>query len=320
MGLMGCKRLPLSVSRRTACRPVMMSDLGDMTMEMLKRLSGSMDQLSEQDLAKLKSLCDDVSSKASSISRSASTISSTPSPRSSVPPPARKSSGSASNAPMPAFVIGTPRNPDVEKDSDAFFGINDGAVDESGDPIKPKGAKQWQQPNKPKEPVAKPIEGDSKRFSKYLPDERSASVVKLATDESLFDEDTWNEEYKKVFGRLDPEVAMTDVESLNAPRGASADKNDSFRKVREVQANANSYATSDEYYAALSSAMNEWKRAKQAQGEIIGSAVSDRCTPITPLSGCKIIARSHMYVHQRVFNPCAYQFCETAQFLKNVLI
>jgi len=266
-------------ARRAACGPRMMSDMGDMTMEMMRRLQKSMHELSPQDLAKLKALCEAVSAKADEVSKAG---------RSPSPAPAKKAAAPAlrDGSPVPTakpFVIGAPKaSADVVAENDAFFGIDDTPVDEAGEPIKKKGEQKeaLMQKNKIPQPQPKnlkesPTEG-TKRFSKYLPDERpEIAGKKLATDEAIIDEDTWNEEYIKVFGRPPNDDPITDIDELTSPKGIN-DPNDSFQAVRAVQANAGSYPTPQEYYDALNAAMTKWKQDRMAQGKTIGSAASER--------------------------------------------
>lgn len=253
------------------CGPRMMSDMGDMTMEMMRRLQSSMDQLSQQDLAKLKALCSEVSAKADALSKG------------SKPAPIAKQAAPPAPAPAPApvskpraFVIGS-SNADVVAENDKFFGIDEGPIDESGEPIKKKAP---QEKNKIPQPQLKnlkeePTEG-TRRFSKYLPDERPANEPKsLPTDEAVVDAGEWNKEYEKIFGKPD-NLPISDIDELTSPKGGTEDPNDSFAKVRAVQANARNFNSPDEYYKALNAAMNEWRLNRQAKGNLVGSVTSDR--------------------------------------------
>lgn len=107
----------------------MMSDLGDMTMEMLSRLSRSgLKDLSPQDLAKLKSVCNDVISKVDGMAPRAAAAS--PAPTKQAPPT------DTIKTPMKAYQIGKPANKAAEEEADKFFGVDEGPVDDSGSPIK----------------------------------------------------------------------------------------------------------------------------------------------------------------------------------------
>jgi hypothetical protein len=290
-----------------------MSDMGDMTIEMMRRLSNTLHELSPEDLSKLKGLCMDVSSKIDTISSSKAA---SPKAKAAAPPAVP-----ATSAKPAAFLRAISTLSTNADEHDAYFGVDDGPIDESGEPIV-KGAAPKEQPkakaapapvkqapppvvaqktsqqqapaqtqakkqamkapeapkapaqSKPKTPIETPITAN--RFSKYLPDERPVFDKELATDEALCDEDTWNAEYVKVFGKPPNNDPLTDVEALNAPRGGPKDPRDAFAKVREVQANAARYPTPQEYYDALTAAMQEWKNQRLATGQLIGSVTSDR--------------------------------------------
>jgi hypothetical protein len=280
-----------------------MSDMGDMTMEMMRRLGNTLHELSPADLSQLQGLCNDLSSKIDTVSSS---------------PKAAKPIRSMASNPAPqtpsakpaAFVRALSALSTKAEDHDSYFGVDEGPINESGEPLSSKPApaaapkastipaKQPQapvvkqeavkpktpEPTKPKAPAPKPVPAKApapnaqpgSRFSKYLPDEKPAPITNLATDEALCDEETWNQEYIKEFGMPPNNDPISDVDSLNAPRGMAADPKDAFAKVREVQANAASYPSPQDYYDALNKAMQEWKNQRLASGKMIGSITSDR--------------------------------------------
>jgi hypothetical protein len=284
----------------------MMSDMGDMTMEMMRRLGNTLDELSPEDLSQLKGLCSDLSSKIDTVSSLPKAVK-----------PIRSSASTPAPVPSakpPAFARAMSSLSTKSEDHDSYFGVDDGPINESGEPIDkaapveapkaaPKAApapvKQPQQPVvkqeavKPKTPVPPPAKAPAPkaaapskapapnaqqggRFSKYLPDEKPAATIKLANDEALCDEDTWTKEYIKEFGMPPNNDPISDVDSLNAPRGVKADPRDAFAKVRDVQANPQRYPTPQEYYDALNKAMQDWKNQRLASGQMIGSVTSDR--------------------------------------------
>lgn len=233
-GSMGL-RLPLSASvqqksrRGASCGPVMMSDLSDMTTEMLSRLNRSgLKDMNEKELEKLKMLCDMVSAKADKMLPSSGAAAAPAPAQAKAAAPTKDAPPSAGKVSAQAFVIGQPANKNVEAEADAYFGLDDGPVDESGNPIEAPKAKA--------PPPVKTFDlKGTKRFSKYLPDERNVPTTKegFATVESIVDKDAYDAEYEKVFGRADPGEALTNCDELTAQ--APVDQGDPYDIVRKVQ-------------------------------------------------------------------------------------
>jgi len=262
-----------------------MSDLGDMTMEMLNRLNqNGLSDLSPNDRGKLKSLCLEVSASIDSLN----------SAKAAAPTKAKQTADiPASDMPKTKpFVIGGGQQGPTEEESDAYFGVGeDGPLGEDGFPINKKedgGAGRRQEiPHPDTKPVAPPKEvkeygptEGTNRFSKYLPDERPgggvAKKAELPTEDSVVDKQQWEKEYEEVFGRVSNDMPLTDVDELNAPRNAPVDPTDHYAVVRKVQASAGDYESSEAYYEALNGAIAEWKRARMKDGHKIGADASNQ--------------------------------------------
>lgn len=203
----------------------MMSDLSDMTTEMLSRLNRSgLKDMNEKELEKLKTLCDMVAAKAEAMLPSSAGAA----PVQAKAAPVQGTAPSAAKVSAQAFVIGKPANKNVEEEADAYFGLDDGPVDESGDPIKTTKAKS--------PPAVKTFDlKGTKRFSKYLADEREVPTTKegFATVESIVPKDEYDAEYEKVFGRPDPGEKLTNCDELTAQ--APVETGDPYDIVRKVQ-------------------------------------------------------------------------------------
>mmetsp|Transcript_2711 Transcript_2711/g.6908 ORF Transcript_2711/g.6908 Transcript_2711/m.6908 type:complete len:433 (-) Transcript_2711:70-1368(-) len=279
LGLRAGGVIPPPRARGGSCAGLRMSDLGDMTLEMLNRLSQrGLEDLSRNDLGKLKNLCLEVSAQIDSLSN-----------KKAAAPSGAKAAPAADVPSTKPFVIGGGNQGPSEEESDAYFGIGeDGPLGEDGVPIGSPASQRQEMPHPDtKPPPARvevkdygPTEGTN-RFSKYLPDERPEAVaarkkVQPPTDEAVVDKSQWEKEYEQVFGRQSDDKPLTDVDELNAPRNGPVDPTDHYAVVRKVQASAGDYATSEEYYEALNGAIAQWKQARMKDGHKIGAESSNK--------------------------------------------
>ncbi|EKX53668.1 hypothetical protein GUITHDRAFT_132756 [Guillardia theta CCMP2712] len=252
--------------RSTFCAP-RMSDMSDMTIEMLKRVEKTLGELPETEL--IRTVCAKVAAKVATL-RTGS-----------------KSSATATAATQTQIF-------DSDEDSDKYYGIGESSSKDLEDslptleqrraarPTQASLPKTQAAPSPPPAPAAStptPVkragstEATSGSRSKYL-DIKPIDNVKTATDESVVDDDEWTKEYVKTFGskpNLDP---LIDDETPRPPPRAG--EIDGFAKIRLVQANAKSYPTPQDYMDALNAAIFEWKAERSKRGELAGAVVSDR--------------------------------------------
>jgi hypothetical protein len=197
-----------------------MSDMSDMTIEMLKRLERTLDQLSETDLIRVsyyaclvylllrcmcrlviafvqvKGVCTIVGNKCDAILTKLRAID--PAPQ------AATSSAAATAAPPSKLsikpVIQDPRKK-AESEADKFFGISE-PLSESGEPIrKTQGRPEpdlsfLKQQAKIQEQKAVSVSASS--VSKYLEIKPDSSSRNFATDEAVVGEDEWTKAYIQV--------------------------------------------------------------------------------------------------------------------------
>lgn len=183
-----------------------------------------------------------------------------------MPPPRAKAAAAAAAAPAPSAPARAPAptpaprapapaSPDSSLDKDGRLNSQPSRVQNSMN-------------------LAPPIVEDpnGRKFSKYLPPQSETKIDKKATVESFVSEDEWTQAYIKEFGAPPPEVPLIDDETPRPAGGAE----DSFAEVRNIQAQAGSYPTSEAYYDALNAAMARWRNTRQESGGLVGAVVSDR--------------------------------------------
>jgi len=265
-----------------------MSDLSDMTLEMLKRVEKSLGDLDDIQLARFQGVCQQVADKAHALRGP-----------DAVGPPTKVDYGNKSFE-------------EIEAENDAYFGLDDDTQLEDVRPPPRAAAPSAPAPTPtptPAAPAPTPVpapaparpgsvdrDGRStsalsrvqtsdnqappivekkggRVFSKYLPPQEETQILKKATVESFVSEDEWTAAYIKEFGAPPPEAPMIDDET---PRPAGNPEDDSFHEVRKVQAAAGDYPTSEAYYDALNDAIARWRNNRQESGGLVGSVVSDR--------------------------------------------
>eukprot|EP00960_Hanusia_phi_P049976 759911-Hanusia_phi.AAC.14 len=271
-----------SAGRKSPLRAPRMSDMSDMTIEMLKRVEKNLDELPETELIRLQTVCAKVAAKVATLRTGT------------------KSAASTTTTQQQIY--------DSDEDSDAYYGIGGSSSKELEDSLpsfnkrpasRPQQASQPPPTSAPVNRATSPPASSVKRSeaekappgsaSKYI-DLKPIVDVKTATYESVVDDDVWTTEYVKTFGSKPNLVPLIDDETPRPPPSkVPADflrilmfffegegEVDGFAKIRLVQANAKSYATPQDYMDALNNAISEWKAERSKRGELAGAVVSDR--------------------------------------------
>ena len=261
-GLLGLRlcRAPRT-SHRTAQMSSSRSDLGDMAIEMLKRVERNLGDLDDMQLATLQGLSQQVADRChkqrgpnavgpvTKVDYGEKTfaeieaendaffgldegtgenLEDIPSPRRAQHAPAPASSPAPSPAPTPPPRASAPAASPATETVQPPYSASDtsfAAIDRDGRIIAntPSRVQNSDNMHKPYEEV----EG-GRKFSEYIPAQAVTDIGRKATPESFVPEDEWTAAYIKEFGAPPPEVPLVDDET---PRPVGGD-DDEFAEVR----------------------------------------------------------------------------------------